>query len=402
MPHYGTVPNAVDAYTRYMVEVFDYRQIIGVPTGFQAFFGQNAASKTRFSPDAVDIDIDLVKASGEELAAILPRGKVGRSLGSTQKNTSLPEWKNYNRTFPLVEEEGGIDANQLLFRVPGESSYSNQRTLDRMRYLFLENHQEHVRRIVRLFEYMASQSILTGTMPAGAGETYDFQRNANLTQGVGTTWLDANATPIADIEGACQDLREIGYVTPDMIVMADDTINAFVTNSDVQNLADNRRFQLIDVNSNPVPSRFMKFVDGGFRPRGRIQTPAGWDLWLFSYVDGYTDSGGSFTKYMTDGYCLICYSEARNDRYFGPRERMPITAQEMAWYQELFGINMNRPQLPPQIMGSPAVVPVEAFYFDAYPPANKKSVTVRTQAAPIFANVQSDAFAVLTGCADAP
>ena len=400
MPHYGAVPNSVDAYTRFMVESHDDRQIIGVPTAFQCFFGMNAASKTRFSPDSVDVDIDIVKASGEEISAILKRGKNGRSLGSTQQNTVLPGWTNFNRVFPLIEEEGNIDANQLVFRTPGETPYATRTRRDRMRYLFLENHQEHIRRIVRTFEYLASQSILTGTTPAGGGDTFDFLRNASLIDAVGTSWLDEASTPVADIEDMCETMREVGYVSPDMCVMANDTIRAFVNHADVQTLADNRRFQLIDVNSNPTPAKFQRFIDGGFRPRGRIQTPAGWDLWLFSYIDGYTDAEGTFTRYMTDGYCLLAYSEARCDRYFGPPERLPVSAAEMAWYQEMFGISMDRPPLPAQIMGPSGVVPVEAFYFDAYGPENKKSAVARTQVAPIYANTQSDAFGVLTGCAD--
>ncbi len=45
------------------------------------------------------------------------------------------------------------------------------------------------------------------------------------------------------------------------------------------------------------------------------------------------------------------------------------------------------------------VVPVEAFYFDAYTPTNKKSIVARTQSSAVYANVQADAFFTLTGCA---
>ena len=392
-----TTPLAVDQYSRFMIDTFDQREIISVPTAFQAFFTNGF---TNYSPDANIVDIDIIKGN-EKLAALIHRGGEGRSVKG-QKNTNEAKWTNVLRKYPLGEEEGDISADQLNFRIPGEHPYAAKMKLERMRVLAAKHHLEHIRRYGRLFEFLCSEALLKGTMPAILGTTvsdliYDFYRLATHLITVSTKWDAASPDIFGDIDGACDLVRADGHITPDMMILGGSAMDAFIKDTTVSAVSDNRRYELIEVSlGNPVPEHFAKFVAGGLNARGRVRTPKGYELWMFTYNDLYTNASGVATKYMPESKALICNSKARCDRYFGPSEVLPPTAQKAAWYQEMFGFNMTAPPMPP-IQGSSDIIRPEMFYSDAYQATNDKNVTIRTQSAPIFATTQTDAFVTLLG-----
>ena len=273
-------PLAVDAYGRTMVEAFDERQIIGVPTGFQAFFGRpETGAKTLFNPNSAVVDIDIIRGS-ERLAAMIRRGGNARQISGKKSNTD-GKFSTFSRLYPLIEEEGDMNADQLNRRMPGENPYQAMDKLDRLRLLALNIHTEKIRKIVRTFEFLCSQAVLTGKHPAIIGTAnadliYDFRRNASHIVTVGTGWNQVGAGIMADTDGICDKLRANGHVTADMMLLGSGAMDAFINNSDVQTQADNRRFELIEVGrGNPVPDRFKRFVDAGFTARGPAAHPQG-------------------------------------------------------------------------------------------------------------------------------
>jgi hypothetical protein len=170
-----------------------------------------------------------------------------------------------------------------------------------------------------------------------------------------------------------------------------------VAHADVIAKAENRRFELIEVGSTPVPPSMMRFVDAGAIPRGRLRTPRGNEVWLFTYLDTYTDSAGEPQPYMPVDEALIACSTARCDRYFGPPENLPDIPMRTQLYQQLFGFAPDMEPMPANIKDVSAAISPAMFYFDAYVSDNWKRVTCRTQSAPIYATTQTDAFVTLNG-----
>jgi len=400
MGNFGTSPLAVDTYARFFANAFDERQVIAVSTVAQAFFGRpENGSRTVFNPDSAVVDIDILRGN-ERLAAMVPRGLNGRSLGTGQKNVIQEKFSNINRVYPLIEEEGDIGADQLLFRLVGENPYSTQTRLDRMRRLALNYHQEQIRRIVRLFEYLAYQSLLTGKMPAIFGTTdanllYDFLRPGTHIVTAPAKWDNAASTPLVDFDNAAALIRADGKAKADVALIGQDAMTALINHADIIALADNRRFELIQVGRNPVPANMQRFVDAGATPRGRLQTPAGNEFWLFTDLNVYTAAGGTATPYMPVDQALFAASSARCDRYFGPPEMLPEIPMKTQLYQQLFGFAPGLAPMPPMVADASRAINPAMFYFDAYLPEGWKRVTTRTQAAPIFATTQTDAFYTL-------
>ena len=393
-------PQTQDLFTRFMVEAFDDREKMPVSTGLQAFFGNpSAGGRTLFSPDANVVDIDIVRGN-EKIAALIPRGTVSRPLGSLQSNLQDGKFSTFSRKYPLAEEEGDINADKILNRIPGEQPYQANTRQGRMRYHALQIHMESIRRIVRMFEVLAAQSLTTGTQDAIIGTTntdlqYDFRRNSTHTVTVGTAWSNVAADALGDIDGINKKIRANGKTTPDIIIMGDTAFSNFLNNTVVKEQADNRRFELIQVTTgNPVPEKYNRFVEGGLIPRGRLRTPGGFTLWMFTYIDGFEDSAGTFTKYILDDQVLIGSVSVRCDRYFGPPERLPISNTDRELYAEYFGISLDAPPMP-DIKSTGAVIDPNMFYSDAYKSVDRKKISIRTQSGPIFATTHTDAFGVL-------
>jgi len=394
---------AVDPATRFMAAMFDERDIIGVPTGFQAFFGRpETGAQTIFNPDSSNVDIDIIRGN-EKIAALIHRGGNSRFLNGN-KATNEQKYTSFSRQYPLIEEEGDIVSDQLIRRMAGENPYELKTRLNRARILGFNQHKENVKRIIRTSETLAASAILNGTHVAISGTTntdliYDFQRNSDLTSiTVDVAWDQASADILGDLDGACESLRSTGHVTADMSIIGGDAMDALVNDDVIQNQADNRRFELIQVSTNnPVPDRFSKFIEGGFIARGRLRTPKGYELWMFTYSDVYDTDAGTSTKYMPENKALVCFSGARCDRYFGPPEVLPMTAAKAALYQELMGFNPMAPEMPNNVKGQMHAVDPRMFYFDLYVSGDDKKFTVRSQAAPIFATTMTDCFATLDG-----
>jgi hypothetical protein len=397
-----STPAPQDLFSRFMAGAFDEKNIVAVSTGFQAFFGRpENGSETIFSPDSNAVDIDIIRGN-ERISALIPRGTVSRSLGSLQKNLRSEKMSTFSRKYPLSEEEGDITGDILLNRVAGENPYNKMTRMDRLRYHALKIHHENIRKQVRMFEVLAAQSIMTGKQDAIIGTTnadlqYDFRRKSTHTVTVGNAWSGGAATILADIDAGCAKVRANGRTMPDMMILGSTAMNSFVKDATVAALADNRRFEFMAIGRNNVlPAKFQRFVDGGFIPQGSLRTPAGFELYLFTYLEIYNEpAAGVATKYLADDKVILAASSARCDRYFGPPENLPMVPMREALYRDYFGFDPNAAPMPGKMRAASNVIDSSMFYADAYVSGDWKKITVRSQTAPIFATTQTDAFVTI-------
>lgn len=398
-----STPVAQDGYSRALIELFDDRVVMPAPKGFQAFFGRpETGSSSVFCPSGEVVDIDIIRGN-EKTAAYIHRGANGKSLAAAT-NTSTQEYSSNSYRFPLAEIEGSIGAAQLNRRLAGESPYAGASREARLMGLARDHHYDHVRRLVRLFELSAAESILLGQQSAilgttNAGLIYDWGRADGNTITVTTAWDAVGATIMSDIDGACKQARTAGHVTPDMIVAGEDAMRAMLNDDTFQDLADNRRigFVAIDREADSVPTRFQRFIAGGFIYRGILYTAQGYRLHLFTYPEVYEDADGAAQNYMPTDKVVITSSLARCDRYFGPPETLPLDSTRIQWYQSMFGFSPLAAVMPPNFEGDGMIVDPRMFYFDAYPSSNQKNLILRSQAAPLFPTTHTDAFVTLDG-----
>lgn len=392
-------PVSQGLYHRYVMDTFNEKEYVGLPTGFQSLFGRpESGSKSVFDAETLEFDIDIIRAN-ERIASLVPRGTMALPVEGHIASTK-EKFTERNIIPPLGEELSAIDANQLFLRSPGENSFQQRTRLDKMREMARELHVEQHRRFVRTFELLASTVVLTGTMPAiigttDTGLTYDFKRKSTHTFTAAASWLTAGTNVLGDIDTGCELVRQDAHVTPDYALASAEAMAGILSNTKILSNADNRRVnQGYLQTGGTLPGKFQHLVDNGFVFRGVLDTPKGHTLHLFTYLDGYDNSSGTYTKYITADKFIIGSTQARLDRIFGPGERMPITATEESYYQELFGFSSEAAPMPTGVAGSGIVTP-DMFHHDVIIPDHKKSLMIRTQCAPVFVPTMVDSFVVI-------
>jgi hypothetical protein len=401
---------AVNEYTRLMVEKFDETMSITAPTAFQgAFFGRpETGAVTVFSTDSKTIEIDIKRRTGRKLARLVNRGTSSDDVSRVKTNTE-EKFTNVARKWPLIETYGAINSDELLDRVAGETPYQKMSREDRMAMKAMLIHHEHMVLHIHLIEYLCREALLTGQHPAILGTSnsdliYDFYRNAGNFITVGNSWNSGSQTIFADVDGGIDQLQQEAYLFGEYgMLVGTDAFGDLKNDSDIRSDADNRRYLFVELGGQirELPTEFAKYRDNGFQPRGYIETPKGRKVWLFTYDLTFTDDFTSpptetETNWMPTDKALIFSPKARCDRYFGPPDRLPVTAEEVALYQEMFGFSMVAPPQPAKVQNN-AVIDARMFYPDAYRGQDKKSVVLRTQSAPIMPTTQTDAFVVLSG-----
>jgi len=399
---------AVNEYTRLMVEKFDETMEIIAPTAFQgAFWAGSPMGRTVFSTDSKTIEIDIKRRSGRYLARMINR-TTGEDVTRTKSQTE-EKFTNIARKWPLIETKGRIDSDELLNRVAGETPYQRNSREDRMARKAMLIHFEHMNQHIHTMEYLCREALLNGQHPAilataNADFIYDFYRNAGNIITVANAWDSGSQTIIADIDGGIDQLQQEAFLFGDYgILVGTDSFAAMKSDSDISSVADVRRYFFVNLGGEMVtlPTQFAKYRDNGFQPRGWIETDKGRKVWIFTYdltfTDDFTTPGvETETPWMPTDQALIFHPNVRCDRYFGPPNRLPITADEVALYQEMFGMSMTAPEIPAKVQNT-GVVDSRMFYPFAYRSPDHSSVVLKTQSAPIMATTQTDGFVTLKG-----
>lgn len=392
-------PTGPSIYKRVMMEAFDERDYIACPTGFQSMFGRLGGGSRYYEAQDIDVDVDIVRGN-ERMAQMFPRGQYAHDI-DPKKYAIQEVFSTRSFRFPFAEEETVISASELRMRTAGENEY--QRLDDRMRLRMkaFKAHREHLRKHIRLFEYLAAQVVTTGKMPAivGATETewlYDFKRNSDHIVTAAVDWATITTDILGDLDTACTALRKNAHVRADGLILGVDAFSAVRSNTAILAEADNRRFVTASIGGDrPVPAKFQFLVEAGFDYRGRLEVDSGKQLDVFTYDEYYDNASGTKTPYLDADTAIVFSSETKCDAYFGPNERLDYSPQEIAEMQFYLGMGPMAGPMPPLVRGPAGVVTPEMFHFDAYMEGRRTGLTIRTQSAPLFATTMTDGFYVI-------
>lgn len=392
-------PTAPSIYKRTMDGVFDERDIIATPTGFQSLFGRLGGGSRVFEAQDIEIDVDIVRGN-ERIAQMFPRGMYAHDVDP--KKFAIQElFSTRSFRFPFAEEETYISAGELRKRTAGESAYDRLDGVQRLRMKAFKAHREHLRKHIRLFEYLAAQVVLTGKQPAiiGATETewlYDFKRLAAHTATASGAWLTAATDILSDLNTAAEALRKNGKVRADGLILGSSAYAGVRANTKITADADVMRFEMVELGGlRQVPGKWAFMVEAGFDYRGRLEIASGKQLDVFTYDEWYDDAAGTKTPYLPADRAIVFSSETRCDAYFGPNERLDYSPQEIAEMQYYLGIGPMAGPLPPNVKGPMGALDLRMFHFDAYLDGRRTGLTIRTQSAPIFAPTLTDGFYVI-------
>ena len=263
-------------------------------------------NKKTFVTKTVDVDF---KKGNRALAPFVHPKKGGKTVPNSgfQTETYKP---------PLVAPNKLTTADDLLDRRPGESIYSGRTPAHRAVEKIAEDFTELKEMIVRRLEWMAAQSILTGTIPIkgdGLDAVIDFQfTNKETITTAAKKWsAAATSTPYEDMKRWRKAVQKNGFVNTNIAVMADDVALALLKNEAFMKLCDTKAYDLAAIKPAVLPN--------GLTYYGTIRDLA-LDLYTYSewYLDDWSDPASPVEMSMIpDGTIAMLSTAAQYSVYYG-------------------------------------------------------------------------------------
>jgi len=397
-------PQNVGAVTLFMHEMYSDLDLPDVPVGFQSFFGRGMGA-TVFVNNALQFNYD-VERGDSTISKMLTRQTGGSyDLGPDTKSTKGERFTNKGRVFPIQREAMHVAFDDLFDRVPGEEPFISNPTDDmvlttRLRLRFAKQIRNVIKRHMRRFEVACSEAIRTGKQTLDDGGFYDFDRSTNNTIAAPTVWTDANANIIEQIDNLCQVPQRNGKVPPNFLLPGEAAFAAMVLQLKIQTVADNIGFMFIRAGDQMIlpalDANLSWMVAAGFNYVGWVQTFQGRKLPIFTYNKEYQDDAGDWQKIMPVDQVLAGYSEARCDRFFGPRITFPNNMFHDQAMNALLGFDFATAPMPMNLE-NPGVFDPRMFHIDGNVNEDNTAISARMVTGPVFVPAATDCFSLLTG-----
>lgn len=330
-----------------MNTVYDEKMQAGAVTTFLLSFFKNIIVS-----DSTTIDVDIIRDS-RTIAADVLRG------GGTGNKNVVGKFSAKEYEVPLYWEEGPITASMMNKRLPGVDPYTETGKMAVFVYWASKLMVDSTNKILRAMEKMAGEALQFGTVTLTNSDSLDFKKKTTHSVTPSVKWSADAGAPFADIEALADVVYQDGKVRPDTLVFGADAWSAFIANTNVSTVLDNRR---IDV-GNLAPG---EVIDGA-RSWGAINIGA-YKFVIYIY-DEFYDVEGVHTPYMVQDSVIMLNKDARLTRGFGAVEVLP---QSEAEYSSLgmpaapslvagqftpFAYNLPPSALMAGVQSAPVVIP---------------------------------------------
>lgn len=304
-------------YTRTMLKALEQKL---APTTFllDTFFPNVEQSLSKY------VDIDIYKGK-RRLAPFVKSTQQGKMVERTGYTTSTFEP-------PYIKEKMITTADEILNnRSMGDTIYIGKTPEQRAAEQLMKDLEYLRDLIIRREEWMASQVLETGIISV-TGDGYDaeidFGMDANHIIAVGsiTAWSEDAATPVKNLRTWKRLIQKDSGLVPNVAVFGYSAWDAFIEHSSVQELLDNRRIMLGQIDPQLLPD--------GVTYQGDIE-----NLSLYTYDETYVDDSDVTKYYVPAKKIFMGSTRARTARHYAAIRDLksgftPVSYFPKSWEKE--------------------------------------------------------------------
>jgi hypothetical protein len=397
----------VNRLTSYFQAVgYDDLQKISASTAALSLWAGSEDGVTERIEDSLEFSMDIVR-NKKRIGTLMPRsnGDPMKLIGDDAKTRVGETWENIARDFPIIRGFSSVSRDEVMkYRNPNElaitSTIGTAQSLINKAAVKL-NRNVLVKQIeaVGRMELAAWESLRTGIITLDDGSTaYNFGRSSDNTDTLGTLWSNVAADGFSDLSTHGKIIDRNGKGNTRVILMAGDSLNAFLNLTTVKASADNRDisfFRAGDQAFKDLPSQaFVPRLEGyGLSYMAYYKDiKTGKQYHIFVYPDEYQNSSDVWTPYYPAGKVLMFDPDIRLDRFFGPGLRFDYKTQEEQMIERMLGVQSF---VDSQSRESGAIESW-MFHHDVLPNQQKTAFGVETYTSPLYECTEVDSAGELT------
>lgn len=264
------------------------------------FFGETDRSTTRH----IDVDVRKGKRRVAPYVSSLLPGKVVDRVGFETKTI----------TPPYIKIKDVLDPKKLFIREPGQTLHvqGNLTPAEQAAQYVGGVMADFNDMIDRREEEQAAQALTTGIVVAtgdGVDITVDFQMPAaNKVVLSGTNlWSDTvNSKPLQDLRNWSRQVLKSSGFRPDVLILGEDVVDAFIEHPDVKDQLNTRRIDLGEIMPEVLPDN-ARYI-------GRINEVG---LDIYAYDEWYLDDNDVEQPMIPANKIIMGSTQARCIRHYG-------------------------------------------------------------------------------------
>ncbi|MEJ2043706.1 MAG: major capsid protein [Reinekea sp.] len=369
------MPQLINPLTSYFDGVYSDLSNIKVSKLFLSIWANAmGGARTEYVDNATQVSVDLYRGY-KKISKVLSRGpNTGHlNLGENSKHIKADYWQNVAYDFPLIQDSASVSYSNLLkYRAFGRVDTDvSMSPMDKAREELGRDLLTIIQGQGGRMEAMCVEALSTGVLTLDDDTEYDFDRSTDNTITVNPLWsVTATADPIGDFDIAIEKIQENGKSDASAAIIGYDAFDAMINTDQIKNLADNRRFEFVQMGSGTralpgLPTDMNYLVANGAKYIAYIKTKKGRDVYLFAYNDRYQNAAGTWVDFFNSKDVLVFDHTARRDRYFGPRIRFDMISQEEMMLNQALGLS-NMESMAVREADPSGILDVSMFHFDSF------------------------------------
>lgn len=231
-------------------------------------------------------------------------------------------------TTPKIAPKRVITAEDLKKRTLGENVYSNRTPAERAMIMLSNDLIELDEAITRREEWMCTQVLLGNSIDLdleGATQNIDFGFTNKVTLSTTKLWSANTSKPLKDLTDWRKKIVKQSGKNPNICLMSDDVVDAFIDNPDIRELLDIQRLNVGAIE----PS----YQGDGITFVGKIPKLG---IEIYSYTEFYTDENDDTQELIPSGTVIL------GSRNIGKRIYGAVTQKEKSGWATYEGARVPK------------------------------------------------------------